>query len=360
MSAARAAAKAVSGAAPEAVTRPGPVPAYRPRTLVLKLFDQADPAVELATRTFAGGELAIGRGPGVDWAIPDPSKGLSRVHCVLALQNGVLAIRDASTNGVFLDTCGRIARGAPTPLAVGETLRLGRFLLRIEPGAQENPAPPPATAEPDAALPAEPRAAAESQGALLEAFCAGAHLDASVLSAEDPAEVMRRLGAVYRQMVLGLSQLMAERTVAKARYSLEWTTVQAIDNNPFRWAPPQRVAIDLLQARQDGFLDGEAAVRASFDDLLSHQQGLMAGCRAAIDSAIEDLGPDHIAETPKPGAFLRSRADALWSAYVERHAEVRREVVTVWGEGSVTQAFRTVYHSGGALPPLAPKDPAGD
>ena len=46
-------------------------------------------------------------------------------------------------------------------------------------------------------------------------------------------------------VVLGMTDLMDERTSVKADYRMDRTTVRAEGNNPFKWARPQRLAVDL-------------------------------------------------------------------------------------------------------------------
>ena len=79
------------------------------------------------------GKSAIGRGE-VQIRLDDPY--LSPRHAELSLHGGQLSIADLqSSNGVYL----RLR--AETPLTVGDELRLGRQLLRIEPVAETQFAP---------------------------------------------------------------------------------------------------------------------------------------------------------------------------------------------------------------------------
>jgi predicted component of type VI protein secretion system len=300
--------------------------------IVLRLFKSADPTREIERRRLATGSLVIGRDPSADWVVDDPSKTLSRRHCTVSLTEGGAAVLDESTNGVALAGGERLPSGEPTAIEPGSTLILGAFLLRVDAGAVATT--PPAPADP------------AQVGRLLDAFCAGAKIDPSVLTGEDPAEVMRRAGAVYRQMMLGLGALMTERTRTKVQLGLERTTVQAADNNPFRWAPPQRVAVDLLKANQDSFLSSEAAVRASFDDLMSHQAGLAGGSRAAVEEVLSKLSPETIAQALKTRSFLANRTGALWSEYVQVHEETREAAATP--DGAAGAAFRQGYETAAA------------
>jgi predicted component of type VI protein secretion system len=321
--------------------------------ITLRLFQQSDPAAEIGRHTLTEGELVVGRDPAADWVIPDPTKTLSRLHCVFALKDGVVTVRDDSVNGVFLRGGERLERSARIPLKPGQAIVLGDFVIMIDaPRAKAART----SATQTAIMPGAPAGDGSKTGQMLEAFCAGAQIDASVFSGEDPLALMRRLGAVYRRMVLGLGDLMDERTRIKARFGLEWTTVQAADNNPFRWAPPQQVALDLLQPSHEGFLGGEAAVRSSFDDLRLHERGLVAGSRAAQAALVDSLSPDAVGEPLKGQSFLmRNRAAALWAAYVEAHAKAC-EALADGREGAASRAFREGYDAGVAGQPTGPAD----
>jgi predicted component of type VI protein secretion system len=309
-------------------------------SVTLRLFRQDDPLQEIDRRVLAGGEMVIGRGQGADWVVSDPSCTLSRKHCLVALAGGAVTIRDDSTNGVALPDGTRPPPKTAVPVEAGGTIALGAFLIRVEVEGEETTGAAALTAPPEEETPA---------GRLLDAFCAGAQIDSSVFSAEDPVEVMRRLGGVYREMVQGLGRQVDERTRAKAGFGLEWTAVQAVDNNPFRWAPPQRVAVDLLVSPQEGFLGAEAAVRASFADVRDHQLRQAGASRAALEAALAALSPEAIAQGAAGRAPFKKKAEALWAEYVRAHTALLKEM----GDGIGGRAFREAYGGDPLEPPAA-------
>lgn len=332
--------------------------------VTLRLFHQSDPFRQIEARTLADGELTIGRDEAADWIIPDPERSVSRLHCVVAHKDGRLSLRDTSSNGVFVGADKRRLQPLePAPVELGETIRLGGYLIVIDPGSDERagfdapfsqPMLKPMSVTGDAlavptdwldtaAAPVADGARPPSDGSLLEAFCEGAKLDASVFSGEDPTQVMRRLGAVYQQMVLGLGDLMSERTTLKTEYRMTRTTVRAEGNNPFKWAPAHRVAVDLLHARDDGFLSGPAAVKASFEDLKKHLLCILAGLRAALGATLEGLDPEAIEDQLKGRSFvLQGRAAAAWAEYLKLYADVRRQADDN-PDSPVSRAFRSAY-----------------
>lgn len=161
---------------------------------------------------------------------------------------------------------------------------------------------------------------------LFEAFCAGAKLNPGAFGREDRLVLMRNLGAVYQQMVLGVADLLGERTSVKAEYRMERTTVQLADNNPFKWSSPARVAIDLLRPVDDGFLTGPAAVRESFEDMKKHLLCILGGVRAAVSSTLEALRPEAIeTRAPNAGGLFNSKEARAWAEYRRLFGELKRQ-----------------------------------
>ncbi len=320
--------------------------------ITLRLFRQSNPFQQIDERTLPAGELILGRGDDVDWPLDDPDRRLSRRHCVFGVVGGGPTLRDISANGVFIGADRARPKSDETvPLEAGETVRLGDYLIVVEAAENSAAAEPPVTGARQpltATLPAEtPAIAAQARAALdptslLESFCAGAHLDASVFADDDPEAVMRRLGAVYRQMVVGLTDLMSERTTVKAEYRMDRTTVRAAGNNPFRWAGEQRVAIDLLRAREDGFLSGPAAVKMSFADVKKHLLCVLAGSRASLSALGQALSPATVEAATPAGFLLKSNGAAAWKTYKTVHADRINEIDTDI-DGPVAHAFRAAY-----------------
>ncbi|MDP3175888.1 MAG: type VI secretion system-associated FHA domain protein TagH [Phenylobacterium sp.] len=332
----------------------------------LRLFRHDDPFSQIDAREIAAGQIVVGRDEDADWTIEDPNRTISRRHCVVTLDADGLNVRDTSANGVFLGrSATRVPADESVPVTDGDTFRLGEFMMLVEARATaaqtlqptsdaslfEAPFVRPiledgALNQAAATVPSDWSEASKptpSDGSLLDAFCAGAKLDASLFAGQDPLEVMRHLGAVYQQTMLGLSDLMNERTAVKADYSLDHTRVHAQGNNPFRWAPAQRVAVDLLRDRDDGFLSGRAAVAASFEDLKKHLLCLMAGMRGAIGATLDELSPQAI-EAPSQGqAFtLKPRSQVAWAQYLKLHADLQTRALAD-PHSALNRAFVTAY-----------------
>ena len=191
---------------------------------------------------------------------------------------------------------------------------------------------------------APPRAGANGDAMLFEAFCAGARLSPQAFAGEDRAAAMTRLGEVYRAMVLGLADLMGERTALKNEYRMTRTQVRAEGNNPFKWVPPQRLAIEVLRGGEGGFADGPQAVGEGFRDVKIHLLCMLAGMRAAIAATMEALSPAQTEAAHGSKAFLikAQREAALWQEYAQRFERFRVDAEDS-ADGPINRAFRSAY-----------------
>ena len=340
--------------------------------VTLRLFHNANPFQAIETRVAADGEIAIGRDPAADWHIEDAACEVSRRHCSIHISADGVRVRDMSANGVFVGSARqRIAKDIYTQVSFDEPIHLGQYMIVVDEGA-------PAAAnenEPDASIDApfhspmlhEPEVSTSSfsvrtawndtqpasapvadrpripDAALLEAFCEGAGIDASAFAAEVPADVMRRAGEAYRQAVIGLCDLMGERTSVKSTYRMDRTTVSATGNNPFKWADAHRVGIDILRAGNGSFLAGSAAITDSFEDLKKHLLCLVAGSRAAVAATLEEIGPVRIEEGLKGKSMLfQTKVDACWRDFVKRHAQISSDAREN-ADSAINRAFKAGY-----------------
>jgi len=330
---------------------------------ICRLFERDRPEEQIEARLFGEGTVTIGRDPAADWPLPDPDGTLSRFHCTLSVEDGAIVLRDTSTNGTFLADGARVPRDVPVRIEAGDGVQLGALVILVDRSAvsaitgdlaRTTAHVPLSTIAPqvpsdwqDAAPPPQPAPpGGRREASLIEAFCEGANLDASALCSEDPAELMRRAGAIYQQTLLGLSALMAERTRMKGEYQLDRTTIRAVANNPFKWAASRKLAQDLLCGGHAGFLSDAAAVRASFEDLSAHLAAVAEGARAAVSVAADTLDPQAIeAEARAQGLSLRGRAATCWDILVRRYAAL----VTPADDGgsAITRAFGDAYGRSG-------------
>ncbi len=255
-------------------------------------------------RTLRQGAITIGRDRTADWTVDDPAHKLSRAHCRIEACSEGLFVTDLSANGTFLnDGAEPISGDGRVVLNDGDRLSLGGHVVAIG----------------SITVPLRKAGVPRGEAEILDAFCAGAGLDPSVFAARDTLDVMYDLGAIYRELLAGLGNLMTARAAARADLAMEGTTLTAAGNNPFKWATPASLARDLLDAGPGGYLDGATAVKRSFEDLAAHQQALDKGLRAAVKLTLDAIEPTKV-EAAVSGAALPGGHGRAWRQFRETHA----------------------------------------
>lgn len=321
-----------------------------------KLYHEGDPATPVATHSLERSPTLVGRDPNADWVVADADREISRRHLELRFDDKQLSLTPLGSNGVFDETGRMLPPGEATSLSTSDAVRFGRFRMTFEHPPRQllgdsldetriGLVDPAGLAVPTL-WPDDRRDQAEAPGlSLLDAFCKGADLDISSFAGADAMVAMERAGAIYRQMVLGLADLLKVRTACKAEHSLDRTTIGAEDNNPFKWAPSRQLASDLLLREEPGFLGGAEASRASFQDIKAHMLATTAAYRSIISAALENLDPASVeAEVRARKSVLQSLTSACWTEMSRRHSEL-----TPGTEGGnanpVNAMFGEAYHS---------------
>jgi len=195
-------------------------------------------------------------------------------------------------------------------------------------------APPPAAV---AASPA-PRSAAPPTDAgwqgtpreLWAAFCEGAEVAVEPQQGINP-DLMRVVGSLLRASVAGTLQMMAVRANAKHELRAEVTMIQARNNNPLKFSPDARSALEqMLQPPMRGFLAGPAAMTDAMHDLVGHTIGTMAGTRAALEGVLDRFTPQQLEAKLSNHSMLDSvlpmnRKAKLWALYLQHFEAIRNE-----------------------------------
>lgn len=158
----------------------------------------------------------------------------------------------------------------------------------------------------------------------LRRFAAAAGIPEHIFAGQDGLKVAADLGALTRMAVESLVQLLGARFQAErlARVSRQ-TMIQALDNNPLKFAPTPDDALKIMFGpRTSGYLDARRAFEGAFTDLKTHQINTFAAMQQAVRMLVEDLDPKSIDESVGPDrgldAFFGSRKAKLWDAYHAR------------------------------------------
>jgi type VI secretion system protein ImpI len=155
-------------------------------------------------------------------------------------------------------------------------------------------------------------------------FARGAGLPENAFAARDPAQLAEQLGQLMRLVAENMKQLLEARQQAKrlARSSNQ-TMIQALDNNPLKFAPTAEEALRIMLGPPTrSYLDARRALAQSFDDLKDHQVSTFSAMQHALKLTLGEFDPDVI-ENSATGdrglaAVVGSRKARLWDIYVAR------------------------------------------
>ncbi len=351
----------------------------------------------------------IGRSPESTLLLPDPERVISRTHVIVGCREGRFHVKDQGTTVALMINGKAPGRGQEHPIVLGDELRIAGYLLKVT--ALDAPAdedgdddtttilrqgtmlswsedgrsvpqnriatiivPSPENEEPlapagaAATAPAKPQApaapAAEREDALLAALLRGAGVPDIAVPGGMTPELMREVGEVMRETMQGILDLLAARAHAKREVKADATVIVAADNNPLKFSPGLEAALThLLLPRGQGFMPPLRSLADARGSLRTHQEGFVAGMRAALTAVLARFDPakleERLSESSSGGSFLPMNNKAkLWNMYEELYGEIAKEAETdfhfLFGE-----EFLRAYQAKTRAAAAAPADPAG-
>lgn len=298
--------------------------------------------------------LALFGGAAPAPADPGPTQAddLAAIHAAFSPPRREASAGARASPGPSVEPAAGAAPAAPAaPAEAPQTRpRMTRAdeLDRVSGSAPEAPRPPAAAqVQPSSPAGANPPAAQSAQTvpAAWQALCRGAGIE---LSAPTSAEGFERVGQILRAAVEGTLQLVAVRASTKHELRAGVTVIQPRNNNPLKFAPDARAALEqLLQPAARGFLDGPAAMDDAMRDLVGHSIGTVAGMRAAIAGVLDRFAPEVlqaklVAPTVFDSLLPMNRKARLWELYLQHYGSIREDAEddfhTVFGK-----AFLAAY-----------------
>jgi type VI secretion system protein ImpI len=155
-------------------------------------------------------------------------------------------------------------------------------------------------------------------------FARGAGLPEDIFATKDPAQFAEQLGQLVRLVAEDVKQLLEARQMAKRlSRSSNQTMVQALDNNPLKFAPSAEDALRIMFGPPTrSYLDAWRAFEQSFEDLKNHQLRTFSAMQHALRLMLGEFDPDVIDNTAAAdrglAGMVGSRKARLWDIYVAR------------------------------------------
>ena len=224
-----------------------------------------------------------------------------------------------------------------------------------------SPTPPPVTSPPPAVTssplsatgaPTLPLGAATPAGfdaeALIHAFLEGAGLSHARPTQEQWHTIATNLGAIFRETVQGLTDILRARGDVKGEFRLDRTMVGPMENNPLKTPPgqaplgPEEIMTLLLIRQKDAYMSPVQAVREGFNDIKAHQLAVVAGIQAALNRLLERFDPHNLEARLRQTVFdsilPASRKAKYWDLFTTEYQAIAQEA-----EEDFNQLFGTEF-----------------
>jgi type VI secretion system FHA domain protein len=180
------------------------------------------------------------------------------------------------------------------------------------------------------------------------AFMAGLGYRDQTSPIGNTAEVMETAGALLRAMTEGLISVMRSRSSFKSELRIEMTTIQSVENNPFKFSVNADDALDnLLFRRTKGFLSPVYAANQAYEDVQAHEMAMLAGLRAMLRALLLRFDPSKLEERFGKEASIANRLpmvqkakcwDYLTGIYTEVAADAGDDFQRLFGD-AFTRAY---------------------
>lgn len=131
--------------------------------------------------------------------------------------------------------------------------------------------------------------------------------------------LMREFGELTRILLDHLLDLLHARAEQKQKLRVTQTLFQRSENNPLKFSVTAQDALEALLVRRHGsFMGHREAVKAAFDDVMTHERALMAGVERVVTEILQG-GGDGIGKTGLKRLSLLKKARA-YDALIQRRA----------------------------------------
>ncbi|GLS42220.1 type VI secretion system-associated FHA domain protein TagH [Methylobacterium brachythecii] len=171
-----------------------------------------------------------------------------------------------------------------------------------------------------------PSSSSNDDGEFVRRFAAGLGIAPEILSWQDSGDLAEEAGVLLRLSAESLKQLLAARAESKrTAKAANQTTIQALENNPLKFAPTVDDALRIMLGRpSSGYLEARRAMDTGFRDLKTHQIKTYAAMQNALRLLLDELSPEGVEASDEKdkglGALLGSRKARLWDIYATRWA----------------------------------------
>ena len=193
---------------------------------------------------------------------------------------------------------------------------------------------------------AEPNEVSVSADSLLNSFLNGLGLSRADLHPDiDSADLMFVTGQALRELVKGMTDMLASRTHLKTVFRLDQTTLLPRHNNPMKFSENTNDLLrQLLTGSEGDYLGARDSIREVNQDLLHHQNALLDAMGAAFTDFAGRFDPVELQygfdSTLGDGLLKFTNKLKYWQMFCELYP-----VITEKGDGRFPQIFAEEFVS---------------
>ena len=162
------------------------------------------------------------------------------------------------------------------------------------------------------------------------------------LADEEIAQINQLAGAVFREMVIGLMQVLGSRNSIKSEFRINVTTIQPVENNPLKFSANVDDALENMFLKQgNAFKKPIESVSDAFEGVAEHQVAVLAGIREAFKVVIGRFDPvlleESFSKQNKGGLLPGSQKAKNWQSYIDYYQELA---------GDIDKSFQYLFGDG--------------
>ena len=190
------------------------------------------------------------------------------------------------------------------------------------------PSPQPTPALNNAPAPMAPAPASPSNSAdEIHNLLIGMGLEHINLTAEQKAKLALEAGQLIRASVDGLVTVLRARASIKSEFRMSMTTIQAKENNPLKFSPTGRDALNhMFTPGSSSYMSSMQAVQEGFADMEAHMIAVMAGMQTALHTVLKQFDPEMLErdfeQREKKSFSLGSKKAKHWDVYNKHYKEI--------------------------------------
>lgn len=175
---------------------------------------------------------------------------------------------------------------------------------------------------------------------LMKMFLDGAGIkDHVFLTEEQWPEAMKATGALFRNLIEGLMDVLRARAEMKSEFRVSVTTIRSFDNNPLKFNPDVESVLKLMLAPNNpAFINSNDAINEAFKDVKFHQLAMTAGIQAALAEILHRFDPESFEKTLGEGIVFQRKAKC-WELFCEKYPELKTQAI----EGFFGEEFAEAY-----------------